>query len=215
MVTVHVLANALSLDHSASCTAASHARQHTHAQIVSSPFACLQGTDDLEEAMSERLQELPPPLGRHNSTPRQGQGEFSFPQDMDTEAVGPSQVSCKSRIHAALGMPSATRLLPAGPQCKLNAQLAAAACAAHQSTCCSITRGFLCLYLHAMPMLCFIQWFPCILRKRLFHKAVLTHRASVLGLTYGVMMSQTQLTDSVRSTYCLTAIWTDCSLQQS
>ena len=167
--------------------------------------------------MSERLQELPPPLGRHNSTPRQGQGEFSFPQDMDTEAVGPSQVSCKSRIHAALGMPSATRLLSGGPQCKLTAQLAAAACAAHLS----ITRGFLCLYIHAMPMSCsmpmscFIQWFPCILRKWLFHKAVLTHRASVPGLTYGVMMSQTQPTDSGRSIHCLTDIWTDCSLQQS
>jgi len=55
---------------------------------------CKQGTDDLEEAMSERLQELPPPLGRHNSNSRQdGDGEFSFPQDMDTEVVGPSQVS--------------------------------------------------------------------------------------------------------------------------
>ena len=101
MVTVHVLATGLSPDHSAAYIAAHHPRQHTHAEIVSSPFACMQGTDDLEEAMSERLQELPPPLGRHNSTPRQGQGEFSFPQDMDTEAVGPSQVSCRSCIHAA------------------------------------------------------------------------------------------------------------------
>ena len=57
-------------------------------------MVCKQGTDDLEEAMSERLQELPPPLGRHNSNSRQdGDGEFSFPQDMDTEVVGPSQVS--------------------------------------------------------------------------------------------------------------------------
>ena len=57
-------------------------------------MVCKQGTDDLEEAMSERLQELPPPLGRHNNNSRQdGDGEFSFPQDMDTEVVGPSQVS--------------------------------------------------------------------------------------------------------------------------
>lgn len=52
-----------------------------------------EGTDDLEEAMSERLQELPPPLGRHNSNSKQdGDGDFSFPQDMDTEVVGPNRV---------------------------------------------------------------------------------------------------------------------------
>ncbi len=44
--------------------------------------------------MSERLQELPPPLGRHNSNSKQdAEGGFSFPQDMDTDAAGPSKVS--------------------------------------------------------------------------------------------------------------------------
>lgn len=63
-------------------------------RLYCKPVVCKQGTDDLEEAMSERLQELPPPLGRHNSTSKQdGDGGFSFPQDMDTEGVGPSQVS--------------------------------------------------------------------------------------------------------------------------
>ena len=69
-------------------------------------MVCKQGTDDLEEAMSERLQELPPPLGRHNSNSKQdGDGDFSFPQDMDTEVVGPSQVSintCTADQHAVL-----------------------------------------------------------------------------------------------------------------
>lgn len=50
-----------------------------------------QGTDDLEEAMSERLQELPPPMGRQTA-PKQDAEGFSFPQDMDTDAVEPSQV---------------------------------------------------------------------------------------------------------------------------
>lgn len=64
------------------------------ARLCCKPVVCKQGTDDLEEAMSERLQELPPPLGRHNSNSKQdGEGDFSFPQDMDTEVVGPSQVS--------------------------------------------------------------------------------------------------------------------------
>lgn len=56
-------------------------------------FLIVQGTDDLEEAMSERLQELPPPLGRRNSQPKQEGEGFSFPQDMDTDAAGPSRVS--------------------------------------------------------------------------------------------------------------------------
>ena len=53
----------------------------------------VQGTDDLEEAMSERLQELPPPLGRRSSHSRHDGDGFSFPQDMDTDAAGPSRVS--------------------------------------------------------------------------------------------------------------------------
>lgn len=51
-----------------------------------------EGTDDLEEAMSERLQELPPPLGRRNSQSKHDGEGFSFPQDMDTDAAGPSRV---------------------------------------------------------------------------------------------------------------------------
>lgn len=43
--------------------------------------------------MSERLQELPPPLGRRNSHSRHDGDGFSFPQDMDTDAAGPSRVS--------------------------------------------------------------------------------------------------------------------------
>ena len=63
---------------------------------------CQQGTDDLEEAMSERLQELPPPLGRHHSSSKQDcDGGFSFPQDMDTDAAGPSKVShAQAQQHA-------------------------------------------------------------------------------------------------------------------
>lgn len=41
--------------------------------------------------MSERLQELPPPMGRQVS-PKQDAEGFSFPQDMDTDAAEPSQV---------------------------------------------------------------------------------------------------------------------------
>ena len=59
----------------------------------------MQGTDDLEEAMSERLQELPPPLGRRNSHSRHDGDGFSFPQDMDTDAAGPSRVG-----HACLAV---------------------------------------------------------------------------------------------------------------
>lgn len=58
----------------------------------------MQGTDDLEEAMSERLQELPPPLGHRN---RQSGDDFSFPQDMDTDAAGPSRVSLDIQSYAA------------------------------------------------------------------------------------------------------------------
>lgn len=53
----------------------------------------MKGTDDLEEAMSERLQELPPPLGRRNSQSKHDGEGFSFPQDMDTDAAGPSRVN--------------------------------------------------------------------------------------------------------------------------
>ena len=56
-------------------------------------MSMLQGSDDLEEAMSERLQELPPPQGRHTSPKSDAEG-FSFPQDMDTDAAAPSQVAC-------------------------------------------------------------------------------------------------------------------------
>ena len=59
----------------------------------------MQGTDDLEEAMNERLQELPPPLGRRNSHFRHDDDGFSFPQDMDTDAAGPSRVR-----HACLAL---------------------------------------------------------------------------------------------------------------
>ena len=41
--------------------------------------------------MSERLQELPPPIGRQISPKHDAEG-FSFPQDMDTDAAEPSQV---------------------------------------------------------------------------------------------------------------------------
>ena len=43
--------------------------------------------------MSERLQELPPPLGRRNSHLKHDVDGFSFPQDMDSDAAGPSRVS--------------------------------------------------------------------------------------------------------------------------
>lgn len=61
----------------------------------------MQGTDDLEEAMSERLQELPPPLGHRNNHSRQDGDDFSFPQDMDTDAAGPSRVSLDVQSCAA------------------------------------------------------------------------------------------------------------------
>ena len=51
----------------------------------------MQGTDDLEEVLSERLQELPPPLSRGPSgsgpaARQQSAEDFSFPEDMDTSA---------------------------------------------------------------------------------------------------------------------------------
>ena len=51
----------------------------------------MQGTDDLEEVLSERLQELPPPLSRGPSgsghaARQQFAEDFSFPEDMDTSA---------------------------------------------------------------------------------------------------------------------------------
>lgn len=50
-----------------------------------------EGTDDLEEVLSERLQELPPPLSRGPSgsghaARQQSAEDFSFPEDMDTSA---------------------------------------------------------------------------------------------------------------------------------
>ena len=54
-------------------------------------FGPVQGTDDLEEVLSERLQELPPPLSRGPSgsghaARQQSAEDFSFPEDMDTSA---------------------------------------------------------------------------------------------------------------------------------
>ena len=60
--------------------------------MIDPTFGLLQGSDDLEEAMSERLQELPPPAGRQVS-PKSDAESFSFPQDMDTDAAAPSQVT--------------------------------------------------------------------------------------------------------------------------
>lgn len=51
--------------------------------------------------MSERLQELPPPLGRQTS-PKQDAEGFSFPQDMDTDAAEPSQVCQTVGAHSQL-----------------------------------------------------------------------------------------------------------------
>lgn len=71
---------------------ASSERAGLRTQVKSSVHQILQGSDDLEEAMSERLQELPPPQGRHASPKSDAEG-FSFPQDMDTDAAAPSQVN--------------------------------------------------------------------------------------------------------------------------
>ena len=72
-----------------------HMCGHTMRLLRTPILMCVQGTDDLEEAMSERLQELPPPLGRHNNSNHKHDkdSDFSFPQDMDTDAAGPSKVS--------------------------------------------------------------------------------------------------------------------------
>ncbi|KAK9820247.1 hypothetical protein WJX72_007981 [[Myrmecia] bisecta] len=46
-----------------------------------------EGTDDLEEVLSERLQELPPPLSRRESqvsASAKSESEFRFPQDLET-----------------------------------------------------------------------------------------------------------------------------------
>ena len=81
------------------------------ASLCCKPVVCKQGTDDLEEAMSERLQELPPPLGRHNSNSKQdGDGDFSFPQDMDTEVVGPNRVSTNTCSTASTAVQQAVLL---------------------------------------------------------------------------------------------------------
>lgn len=69
--------------------------------------------------MSEQLQELPPPLGRHNSNAKQDSDSgFSFPQDMDTDAAGPSRVR-----HASACVMSSCCMHPPESMGKCNAAL--------------------------------------------------------------------------------------------
>lgn len=88
MLLAAALAGGFSNNVTMSCYGCAHAAD---LQIQLGFCAALQGTDDLEEAMSERLQELPPPMGRQTSSKQDVDG-FSFPQDMDTDAAEPSQV---------------------------------------------------------------------------------------------------------------------------
>ena len=80
------------------------------------PCAWSQGTDDLEESMSERLQELPPPLGRQNNSKHEVDSDFSFPQDMDTDAAAPSKVSPASHCTFVLNLGSSSGIQTQSPE---------------------------------------------------------------------------------------------------